>query len=817
MIPLSLRHLYMYSSARYVLGCALLGCALLSVSAEDHGETVAETVVAQTGAASKDARGVQIEIAALRQEIVQLQTAGRFKDARHLMDKILQLVSRTSHERLTETEVQRYTREHSQADNVLDYHIQQQLLTVEAHGHLLRAEHLAEKGETIAALSELDAAENVHRRILGGLSEAALQRASDLRARLSGRREQDFLQQREQARQHNQQHLLNLVEQKKRRAQNIFEQRLLRITTLVTKGLYEEALSYCRNLVRDYPGDGVADAMFVEILNLAHVQRALSYKERMSDIKKEIKQRYHETLIPKAWNGWPVFADDWNERITSRDISYYQVTLPDWQLALMNKIKERMDVSFEEIDIGEALDFLSSRMGINIVVDPDVRSSGMTVTVHARHMTMANVLSWLAQQVDSQWGYFNEAVYFGATQESATITRIYDVSQVIFVPQDFPGVEMNLRAGISGNGGGGASMFANNGLDSDDEGVAPEDLIDLIQETVSPSAWEEYDDWGISVRGTVLMVSATEHTHLLVQDFINALRSSNDIQVHISAKWLNIADDFIEEIGLNWKNDGNFPTVTGSGISSNRVQDNFAFNADVSNVLPGTPTDLAQGIIGKGLNLHFAFLNAIQSLVAFEAIQARQKGRVLDHIDLTTTNGSRANAFMGRTIAYISDYDVQTGSNGGGYLDPVIGQVSAGMTLDIQPFVSSDRKYVTLDLSPDFATVEFTIANIVALQSFFSTNGRAGIPVQIFYPVELPTLHINRVRTRVTIPDRGTVLAGGFKKHLNQNSYAQIPVLGNIPFLGRLFGRRAIYESHQSLYLSVGAKIILYPELEALQ
>ncbi|NRA40002.1 MAG: hypothetical protein HRU15_17800 [Planctomycetes bacterium] len=795
----------------------LLFVSTLSLSAEDgvipdEDQEATTTLPVTPTITSATAVNVQAEIAALSQEVKQLQDAGRHQDARMLMDKILQLMP---NDITTKKALRKYGVERQ--DAAFDYHVQQQLLTVEAHSHLLRAEHLAEKKLITKALVELDVAQNLHSRIEGGLSGDALQRLQDLQQQLVVESEQQSAEQREEARLDNQQTLVEQVEAKSRRVKNIFDQRLLRITTLVKKGLYEEALSYCRNLVRDYPGDGVADAMFLEVLNLSHEQRALSYKEKIIELKKEIQHQQHDSLRPKAWDGWPVFADDWQDRIENRDVSYYEVTLPDWQLELANKLKERMDVNFEDMDIGDALDFLSSRLGVNIVVDPDIRSDGMTVSINARNMTTSNILNWLAEQVDSQWQYFNEAVYFGAEQESEVIIRIYDVSQVIFVPQDFPGIVMELSSDQTGGGG---SLFADDAFADDSDGVAPEDLIDLLQETVDPLGWEDHDDWGITIRGTVLMVTTTANTHLLIQDFINALRDTNDIQVNISAKWLTISDNFMEEIGINWQNDGGFPGLAGPGLQPGRAHSEHEYTGNVNNVLPGTAMELAQSVVGKGLNLHLAFLGAVQALGIFEAVEARQKGRILEHIDLTVKNGSRANAFIGRSVAYIGDYDVETGTGGTGFtisrLDPVISVLNVGATMDIKPFVSSDRKYVTLDLKPDFARVSFNIADIVALQPY-NLGGNTVLLVDQYFPLELPVIRMNRVRTRVMIPDRGTVLVGGFKKHLEQNSYAQIPVLGNIPFIGRIFGRRGIYESRESLYLSVGAKIILYPELEALQ
>jgi type II secretory pathway component GspD/PulD (secretin) len=42
-----------------------------------------------------------------------------------------------------------------------------------------------------------------------------------------------------------------------------------------------------------------------------------------------------------------------------------------------------------------------------------------------------------------------------------------------------------------------------------------------------------------------------------------------------------------------------------------------------------------------------------------------------------------------------------------------------------------------------------------------------------------------------------------------------VPLLGSIPFLGRLFGARGRYADRTKLYLMSTVSIINYPELEA--
>ncbi len=748
-----------------------------------------------------------VETSALKAEAAAHEAAGRFSDARAAYKRVL-ILDPSDFE--TKRKVHSLALEHPGLGN--SYFVQQQLITVEAQVHLARAAAFREKHQVQEALDELDYAEALHKRSTEALSQGDLLHLHELRIALYKERQEYELVELEKRRLENQRQMVIAVEKNELRERNIFEQRLARVTKMVRAAHYERALSLCRNLIKDYPGNEIVDDMFVHVVDLAHQQRQLNFDESMENIKREIRHQMHEVLIPFAWDGIPRYPDDWETRINNRKLDYYSVDLPDWQVALQDKIAERTTVHFEEQDIGDALDFLSTRLGVNIVVDPDIRASGSLVNIQARNMTIENILSWLARQVDSQWQFYNEAIYFGASQEKEVITRVYDVGQLVYNAPDFPGVELALANSASDGGG----LFQDDFGDSED-GIAPEDLIDLLQATVDPTGWEDNDDWGVRVRGTMLMISASAETHILIREFIHGLRDMNDLLINISTQWVTVSDLFVEEIGVNWLNEGRIAGVVDEAIHSERpngADDDYDFGINVDNVLPTSAVTTANTIINRGLRLDFAILNAIQAVAVFEAVQFKEKARILEQIELSVHNGARANAFVGNSIAYISDYDVQSNGVGNGQvslLDPVIDVLSVGAALDIRPFASSDRKYVSLDLRPAFTTVEFDIANIVALQQLPS------LAAELTMPIELPIVRVKQARTRVMIPDRGTLLAGGFGEHIEQNSYAQIPVLGNLPFIGRLFGRRAIRESRRSLYLTVTAKIIMYSELETLQ
>ena len=55
--------------------------------------------------------------------------------------------------------------------------------------------------------------------------------------------------------------------------------------------------------------------------------------------------------------------------------------------------------------------------------------------------------------------------------------------------------------------------------------------------------------------------------------------------------------------------------------------------------------------------------------------------------------------------------------------------------------------------------------------------------------IELPELHIERLRTTATIPDGATLMLGGLKRTVDNTQHSTVPFLGEIPVIGSLFSR----------------------------
>ena len=127
---------------------------------------------------------------------------------------------------------------------------------------------------------------------------------------------------------------------------------------------------------------------------------------------------------------------------------------------------------------------------------------------------------------------------------------------------------------------------------------------------------------------------------------------------------------------------------------------------------------------------------------------------------LTIYNRQRANLSIVNQVSYVKDYDVEVAQTAF-IADPLVDVVQDGLTLDVKPTVSYDRKYVTLELQP-------TVATLLRPIRTFETN-LSGLTTPVI--IELPEVITRSAATTVTVPDHGYVVIGGLK-HVTTRRHA---------------------------------------------
>jgi type II secretory pathway component GspD/PulD (secretin) len=131
----------------------------------------------------------------------------------------------------------------------------------------------------------------------------------------------------------------------------------------------------------------------------------------------------------------------------------------------------------------------------------------------------------------------------------------------------------------------------------------------------------------------------------------------------------------------------------------------------------------------------------------------------------------------------------------------IIAPIPFGQVLDVIPWVSADGYTVQLNIVPTFT--EFLGYDQDAARQFRTVV--PNLPVQ---DTPLPRFRTRQVATTAIVWDGQTVVLGGLISENVRKSREKVPVLGDIPFVGRLFRSEAADSTKKNLVIFVTPTII---------
>jgi general secretion pathway protein D len=348
---------------------------------------------------------------------------------------------------------------------------------------------------------------------------------------------------------------------------------------------------------------------------------------------------------------------------------------------------------------------------------------------------------------------------------------------------------------------------------------APEDLATLVQENVAVGTWEE-EGVAITVEGGNMIVVHSAEVQQQVRQFLEELRRFSASLVTIESKFLSIGDNFLQEVGVDFRgldnpgvpftdlddvnlnqdptlgldNSGDGETLTppsagafydegGDGDFRGRTENFF------ENALGG-----ALSTIG-GLTAQYTFLNDLQLSAILRMVEKSEDIELINDQVLSVHNTQRAYVTVVNQRAYVQDFDVEV-AQFQAIADPQINVLTEGIVLDVRPTIHHNRRYLTLEIQP-------TVANVVALTDFSTTL--AGQTAAVTF--QLPELEVQSVFTTAVVPDGGSILIGGLSRLRNVERRAEVPWLANIPLLGFFFKEDGYSDERQSLMILIRAWI----------
>ena len=554
--------------------------------------------------------------------------------------------------------------------------------------------------------------------------------------------------------------------------------------------------------------------------------------ERVARVSEEI----HKSLIPQS--ELLVYPEDWKRRALRKPREIGAGKEEPWMAAMKDRLEQRLTFDFQDMPFEDVVGYLRQVTGVNIIVAPTViaAAGGRTVTLKVTDMRFGEALKWILELTSLKMALQDQAIFVSNEAITGSVAlRMYDVTDLIQQARDMPGREMAYSSGTGGGagGGGGIDLFAKEDA-SKVKSPDPEELVEFIKKNVAPDNWDEATGRGIEQRaGSTLFISHVPEVHTQIELLLSSLRNQQSLLVNMDVRLLDVRKNFFEEIGVDWLNrQGGTPSQSNSLVQANsaagytRQNNNSTFIASNSNVLPASQNTnawtSANPAAPRGLELQlsnspFNFIGTNQLNAVLIAAETEGDGQTLEHPSLTCFNGQRASASFMNQYAYISDYEVVSSN-----LDPKITVLTFGNIIDMRPVVSSDRKYITLEVRPSSVQLQGVFTEFLQAPRIFTGGGGGGdgnavITPAVTYPLEMPNVLLRTLRSTIMLPDKASLLIGGFQRSLRENTHSGIPFLSHIPFLGRLFSRNGTYDEDRRLFYLLHAEIHDLNEKEALQ
>jgi MSHA type pilus biogenesis protein MshL len=437
-----------------------------------------------------------------------------------------------------------------------------------------------------------------------------------------------------------------------------------------------------------------------------------------------------------------------------------------------------------------ALSQLATAYKLNIVVDQDV--DGL-VTVDLKQLPLEKVLEAVLEPLGLAWQWQD-----GLLRVSRLETRTYNVDYLRLV-RSGAGNSTSSVSLSSGSGGGGGStgnssssiaqndtinfwneleeqleaiLERNNddytGLERPMETTVQTDRETNITTTLTQPLRESEGRLVIDRLSGTIQVTTSRARMKNVDEFIGRIKSGINRQVYIEAKVVEVQLNDDKSFGIDW-NELDFGSL--------KLGTDLIINNPAGGATPLPPT-----FGGTYIRSFDGILDNIDAALA--ALEEQGQVKVVSQPRVRTLNNQSAIVRVGTERTFFTTTTTIIPVAGGTPIETVTNEpstINEGLVLTVTPQIS-DTGDITMDVSP-------VLTNITGTDT--SPDGLSNAPI----------LDIKQTSTLVRMFDGETIVVGGLIQEAISNTERSVPILGDIPGLGKLFS--ATYDKEVSRELVI--------------
>lgn len=438
------------------------------------------------------------------------------------------------------------------------------------------------------------------------------------------------------------------------------------------------------------------------------------------------------------------------------------------------------------------------------------------------------------------------------------------------VPPTFETFITTSGGGEGGGAGGDPDPFAA-GDDNGPAGIEPrKDIVTLLKE--NGVAFPPNSSASFLKSSSTLIVRNTPTNLELIDGIVQAAINDTPRQIRVTTKFVEVSQENGEELGFDWIATpfgvGSNYFLGGGTVGSGTARNNTDFIGTVDRVnipgIPASPQENVSNIVTSSLRSGSAAVNrnsidailnnptrtaaansvapgilSMTGLFSSGQVQmimrglAQKKGAdIMTAPSVVALPGQNATIEIIREFIYPTEYEPPelpnqvgggignqqggVGGGGGGAGFPVTPATpsafdtkNTGVTLEVEAQIDANDSIIELRFTPTIVEFEGFI-NYGSPITAPATDA-LGNPVQVVITenrIEMPVFSVRSVKTGLTIYDGYTVAVGGLMREDVQSVEDKVPVLGDLPYIGRLFQTKAQNHIKSNLIIFVTAEII---------
>lgn len=519
-----------------------------------------------------------------------------------------------------------------------------------------------------------------------------------------------------------------------------------------------------------------------------------------------------------------------------------------------NKLKQMLvpHLEMRDLAIDEAIEQLRAlskkydtteldpaKKGVNFVLNIGARDSEwgaktrkQRINLDLHNTPMDKVLDYICDATGTQWRHSEYSVVITplGTTDGALYTRSFRVPP-------------NFMADAAAAGAGEDDPFKDGESSSSSiqKRISAQDFLKQLGLGFPEGATARY------VQGSnTLMVRNTANNLDLVEDYIRTISQKESVQVILRVTIIDVAQNDLEELGFDWLiGQGNIGgdtflgggTVGSGGGNVEALDDTLSPAVDpVTNGLRSgdsmfTSNALDRAILGSVSRSDVqqrgasplavrGELNRVRVEAILRALDQKKGVDTLQTPAVITRPGEKAHFSSVREFIYPTEYEppeIPNNVGGGGGSFPVTPAMptafemrEVGVLLDAEATVSQDMRYIDLHLEPSMVSLDGFLNYGSPIRSIVM-DPDSGEPIPFTMTenaILMPLFKKTGLNTNVTIQDGCTIVLGGLKQQSIEKVEDKVPVLGDMPFVGRLFRTEGLLNRKRAIIIFVNAELV---------